>query len=70
MKNHVYHVKYKNHSADEVHGVDVLARNKEEAYDKDIYETLENPPYSAWVSSVTYNNGNCRIFNTFEGKPY
>lgn len=27
-------------------------------------------PYSAWVKSVTYNNGNYRTFNTFEGEPY
>lgn len=68
--NHAYCVHYKNYSADEVHLIDVLASNKVEAYDKAVYEMLPEPPYSAWVSSVTYNNGNYRRFNTFEGKPY
>ena len=27
-------------------------------------------PYSAWVVSVTYNNGNCKFFNTSEGNAY
>lgn len=71
----VYYVKYKMHSVDEVKGIDVIASNKEEAYDVSTYEiipALEGgyTPYSAWVSSVTYNNGNYRQFNTFEGKPY
>ena len=68
--NHVYCVHYKNHSADEVHLIDVLASSKAEAYDKAVYEKLPEMPYSAWVSSVTYNNGNYRTFNTHEGNPY
>lgn len=52
----------------------VGARNKAEAYDKAVYEVIPNTegthPYSAWVSGVTYNNGNYKSFNTFEGNPY
>jgi hypothetical protein len=55
-------------------GVDVLARNKEEAYYKATYEVIPEIEgtlaYSTWVESVTYNNGGYKLFNTFEGKPY
>lgn len=54
--------------------VDVVASSKEEAYDKAVYEVIPKEfgevPYSAWVDSVTYQNGNTKQFNTFEGKPY
>lgn len=54
--------------------VDVVARNKEEAYDKAVYEVIPKKegriPYAAYVSSVTYNNGNHKTFNTFIGKAY
>ncbi len=70
----VYHVKYKMYNADKVKGIDVIAKNKFEAHSKATYEIFLNVekamPYSAWVSSVTYNNGNYREFNTFEGNPY
>ena len=69
-----YYVQYKLYSADSVHGIQVLANTKEEAYDNAVYDSIrtkENAmPYSAWVHSVTYQNGNRREFNTFEGKPY
>lgn len=69
-----YYVKYKMHPADEVHGIGLLADSKEDAYSRAVYDLIhrmENGyPYSAWVTSVTYNNGNYRRFNTFEGKPY
>ena len=69
-----YYINYKMHSADEVQGIQVLAENKEDAHEKAVYELIpqkENElPYSAWVHSVTYKNGNYKIFNTFEGKPY
>ena len=55
-------------------GVDVLAHNKAEAYDKAVYEVIPakegRSPYGAFVSSVTYNNGNYKEFNTFVGNPY
>lgn len=69
-----YYVKYKTHSAGEVKGIAVPAGNKADAYDKAVYEEIPKvegeTPYSAWVYSVTYNNGRYHTFNTFEGKPY
>ncbi len=54
--------------------VDVIAQNKAEAYDIATFEIIPKEegrlPYSAWVESVTYQNGNTRTFNTFEGNPY
>lgn len=54
--------------------VDVIAQNKAEAYDVATFEIIPKEegrlPYSAWVESVTYQNGNTRTFNTFEGNPY
>lgn len=69
-----YYVRYKMHDCSEVRGIDVLARNKADAYDVAVYEAIPQRegrvPYSAWVSSVTYSNGNCTRFNTCEGLPY
>ena len=69
-----YYVKYKMYSADKAHGIQSPAENKLDAYEKAVYTLIPEKegsiPYSAWVSSVTYNNGNYREFNTFEGKPY
>lgn len=69
-----YYVKYRIHSAAEEKGICIAAANKVEAYDKAVYEEIPkiegSLPYSAWVSSVTYANGNYKKFNTFEGKPY
>ena len=61
-------------TGNEVKSISFLAKNKVDAYDKAVYELIPEKegemPYSAWVSSVTYQNGNCRYFNTFEGNPY
>ena len=69
-----YYVKYQMYSADDVKGVCVVAGNKADAYDKAVYEAIPQKagglPYCAWVSSVTYANGNYREFNTFAGNPY
>lgn len=69
-----YAVEFKLHSCGEIQMVSFLANNKEEAYDKAVYEEIPKVtgeyPYSAWVKSVTYNNGRYRVFNTHEGKPY
>ena len=69
-----YYVHYKLWSHDTVHGIQILANNRMDAYEKAVYETipkLENTvPYSAWVHSVTYQNGNEKLFNTCEGLPY
>ncbi len=73
-KNHAYYVRYKLYGCGEEYGIDVLASSKEEAYDKAVYELIPKidgeSPYSAWVSSVTYNNGKCHHFNTCEGLAY
>lgn len=54
--------------------ISLLAKNKADAYDKAFYEEIPKVegelPYSAWVVSVTYNNGNYRRFNTSEGNAY
>ena len=72
--NKAYMVHYKMYQSGEVKAVSVLAKNKADAYDKAVYEAIVKEqgslPYSAWVSSVTYQNGNYKRFNTFEGKPY
>lgn len=69
-----YYVEYKMYEADGVKGIGFLAKNKEDAYDKAVFEKIPEKegslPYSAWVHSVTYNNGNYKEFNTFEGLPY
>ena len=69
-----YWIEYKMTASSSVKGIDLLAKNKADAYEKAVYELIPQRegelPYSAWVASVTYQNGNCRRFNTFEGKPY
>lgn len=69
-----YHVKYRLYKYSLEEGVDVVANNKEEAYDYATYEVIPDKegalPYSSWVSSVTYNNGRCHYFNTVEGCAY
>ena len=54
--------------------VTVLASSKADAYNKAVFEKIPQEEgmqcYSAWVRSVTYQNGNHQMFNTFEGKPY
>ena len=69
-----YTVEYKLHRADQVHRISFLAENKEDAYDKAVYDKVPKLtgeyPYSAWVYSVTYQNGGYRRFNTHEGMPY
>lgn len=70
----LYIVEYKMHSADQVHGIYVRAKNKEEAYTKAAYDIIpyyENSyPYSCWVASRLYKTGREQRFNTFEGNPY
>lgn len=69
-----YYVCYKMHSAEPLpRKLEIVARNKYEAYDKALYEVIvpvEGLPYSAWVDSVRMANGKVKTFNTFEGKPY
>jgi len=69
-----YTVEYRLLGFDTVKSIAVLAKNKYDAYDKAVYEVIPEKegehPYSAWVASVTYQNGNYKTFNTFEGNPY
>lgn len=69
-----YYVNYRTCDSNEVKGIKVQAKNKEDAYDKAFYELIPQAegelPYSAWVCSITYKNGSSKMFNTFEGKPY
>lgn len=69
-----YTVEYKMYSSDEVKEVYVLANSKYDAYTKATYEVIpekeEELPYSSWVARVTFNNGNTKEFNTFEGNAY
>lgn len=69
-----YTIEYKMYSADEVHTTWVLANNKADAHDVATYVRIPHKeggiPYSAWVAGVTYQNGNYKRFNTFEGNPY
>jgi hypothetical protein len=61
-------------TAGAVESIQVQASNTYAAYEKAFYEVIPEKegslPYSAWVSSVMYNNGNAKLFNNFEGKPY
>ena len=70
----VYTVAYRMAKWSEVEYLQVSAKSKWEAYDKAMYEIIPEiktySPYSAWVESVTYSNGNYRVFNTSEGNAY
>lgn len=52
----------------------VVAGSKAEAYEIAFYEAIPEKegelPFSAWVESVTYQNGNQKFFNTSEGNAY
>lgn len=72
--SNVYSVMYRDYEFGTTDFVCVIAHNKEEAYDLAVYEIIPDRvgicPYSAWVESVTYQNGNCHYFNTSEGNAY
>lgn len=74
MRRCAYTVHYKLYDVDEPKWICVIASSKAEAYNTAVYEAIpakeKTTPYSAWVSSVTYNNGKYKTFNTFEGNPY
>jgi len=55
--------------------IDVIAHNAPEAYDKATFEAIPSvegtQPYCAYVKSVTYANGNHKVFwGNLMGKPY
>ena len=70
----VYTVKYRMYQWTEEKSISVIAKSKADAYDKAMYEVIPDieafSPYSVWVYSVTYQNGNYRRFNTCEGLGY
>lgn len=70
-----YYVYYVMHPYENRLGIMVPAKNKVDAYDKAVFKLIPQKhdgslPYSAWVHSVTYNNGNYHEFNTCDGLPY
>lgn len=71
----VYHINYRMKDGEPIKFIDVVAKSKQNAYNKATAEaipTAENgkKPLSAWVVSCTCQNGNYRRFNTTESKPY
>lgn len=62
-----YTVHYELHLGGETKQISFLAKNKQDAYDKAVYEIIPQMegthPYNAYVYSVTYQNGNQKIFN-------
>lgn len=72
---HTYYIEYMLDGIySEVKGIMVASTSKADAYDQAVYEAIPakegKHPWSAWVHSVTYQNGNYRTFNTFSGNPY
>lgn len=69
-----YKVNYRMHFAADEKQVEVVAKNKFEAYDWATYEVIPavegSVPYSSWVSAVLYANGKTKDFNTTEGNGY
>ena len=74
VRTHTYTVAYRMYWCDTSRYINVRARNKSEAYMLRKYEAIprkeDGQAYAVWVESITYDNGNWRMFNTFEGKPY
>lgn len=73
-RNQLYTVYYRSGDDGVQRFIDVFARDKYEAWEKAYFEAIPAResvcPYSAWVSSITYNNGKQHVFNTSEGNPY
>ena len=69
-----YHVRYRLRKYGDARGIDVAASNIQDAYSRAVYEQIPDVegeiPYSAWVVSVTYQNGGYREFDTYEGEPF
>lgn len=75
MAQNTYMVKYLlggYHDSERTIGV--TASNKFDAYYAAVYNVIPEiegePPFAAWVESVTYKNGKTRTFNTMAGMPY
>ena len=69
-----YTVEYIVHQYGEVKRICFASGSKALAWEKAVFELIPKEegaqPYAAWVTSVTYQNGNERRFNTHCGKPY
>ena len=69
-----YVIEYRMNRNGKVKSIEILANNKIDARAIALFEEIpskeHDQPYSAWVASVIYNNGNQKEFNTFEGNPY
>ena len=69
-----YTVEYIVHKYGEVKRICFASGSKALAWEKAVFELIPKEegaqPYAAWVTSVTYQNGNERRFNTHCGKPY
>lgn len=64
-----YTIHYQMNKTGETKSISFLAKNKLMAYDRAVYEIIPQmecgePPYYAYVYSVTYQNGNQRFFNS------
>lgn len=74
MGSKAYYVKYRVNHYEEEQGIGLLAVNKKDAYYKAIDKVKEKEgctPYSAWVYSVTFQNGRHQVFkSTNEQNPF
>ena len=65
MRAYTIHYQLSEHG--QIKEISFLAKNKLDAYDKAVYEIIpemeKEPPFYAYVYSVTYQNGNYKIFN-------
>lgn len=70
MRRSTYHIEFREHSASKVFEEDVVASSQYDAY-MTFMDAHNWSVYSAWVASVTYQNGKHHVFNkNIEGNPY
>ena len=74
MARRTYHIAYRLYKNGDVEHIDVVSGHRGDAYIDACFEAIPQKdgkvPYSAWVESVTYANGNCHRFNTSEGNAW
>lgn len=70
----LYHVCYIMSPCELEKSIDVLANSKADAYGLAAYKEIPAKeggyPYGVCVVSVTYKNGNKKVFNNIIGDPY
>ena len=73
-RKRTYNIRYKLSECAPECVIRVESCNCPDAYDKAVFEAIPEAaghcPYSAWVESVEFKNGQIKRFNTFEGQPY